>query len=281
MKKTFYSFGCSYTNFAWPTWANFVGTQFDRHVSYAKSGAGNRYIFLSVLDALQTYEIYKDDVFIIQWSSLCREDRILPNNNFKTPGNLDYQSEYPKCFVEKLFNPLQQVIELEKYIYVLKEVLNSNNITFRMTNMYEPYLGEFLGEPVLSDINLKNYEELKQNGALSKLKRIMGFNFLTSIENIIPDRNEIFYIKYGKHLDIQTDDHPTVSQHLAYAKYAYHDIFGDYGNLENDIINDIVLYYTKIFMDKKEVTRLADNDLMDKLKMPEETLNKSLIYKII
>lgn len=282
MKKICYSFGCSYTQFAWPTWANFIGSQFDEHISYAKSGAGNRYIFLSVIDALQKHNITEEDILLIQWSSLCREDRIVPNeNSFKTPGNLDYQTEYPKCFADKVFNPLQQVVELESYVYILRELFKSKNITYRMTNMYEPYLGRFLGEPVISEINTKFYRFLVKEGALRRLKNLMSEGFLTSIESYIPQRDCYFYIKYGSHLEIQTDDHPTVKQHLAYAKYVYHDIFGDYGNLESEQINEQIIYFTNLFTNKEEVTRLCDEDKMHLLTFPEEIFNKKLTRKSI
>lgn len=280
-KTTFYSFGCSYTNFAWPTWANFVGTQFDRHISYAQSGAGNRYIFLSVLDALQNHTIREGDVFVVQWSSLCREDRIKPNDEvFKTPGYLDYQSEYPEVFTKEMFNPQQQFVELRNYIFALKTIFESHKITYRMTNMYEPYLGKFLGEPVLSEMNEHFHGFLLKTGAIRALKQIMK-DFLVSIENKIPERDCWYYVKYGSHLDIQTDDHPTCFQHLSYAKYVYHDIFKNYGDLGNERMNEIVKEFKEIFTNKEEVIRLADNDLMDTLVFPEHMFDKELIYKRI
>ena len=45
--KRIFTFGCSFTNYLWSTWANILGYEFREaeFYNFGKSGAGNQYIF--------------------------------------------------------------------------------------------------------------------------------------------------------------------------------------------------------------------------------------------
>jgi hypothetical protein len=73
--KRFFAFGCSFTNYYWPTWADIIGQDIPVYENWAERGAGNYFIFNSVMEAHARYQFNKDDLIIIMWSTIAREDR--------------------------------------------------------------------------------------------------------------------------------------------------------------------------------------------------------------
>jgi hypothetical protein len=73
--KRFFAFGCSFTNYNWPTWADIIGQDIPVYQNWGKTGAGNHYIFNSIIEANARYKFNKDDLVIVMWTFLHREDR--------------------------------------------------------------------------------------------------------------------------------------------------------------------------------------------------------------
>ena len=73
--------GCSFTNFWYPTWAWFLSSAYDETYNYGQSGAGNEYIYHSIVDADTDLQLNKDDTVVIAWSGYYRFDRFI---EFKT-----------------------------------------------------------------------------------------------------------------------------------------------------------------------------------------------------
>ena len=97
--KRFFAFGCSYTSYNWPTWADIIGYSYEsNYYNCGKSGAGNIYIFNMLMQVDQMNKLTKDDLVIIQWSSITREDRYVHNNWITKGGLLNY---YPEDYINK------------------------------------------------------------------------------------------------------------------------------------------------------------------------------------
>jgi hypothetical protein len=88
-----YTFGCSFTGYRYPTWADFVGQGFDVYENWAKSGAGNFYIASQLHECNQINELNEDDHVLIMLSSFSRYDFIDNMSVFHTPGNI-YSQDY-------------------------------------------------------------------------------------------------------------------------------------------------------------------------------------------
>jgi hypothetical protein len=73
--KRFFAFGCSFTNYNWPTWADIIGQDIPVYQNWGKIGAGNHYIFNSIIEADARYNFNKEDLVIVMWTFLHREDR--------------------------------------------------------------------------------------------------------------------------------------------------------------------------------------------------------------
>lgn len=100
MATRLFTFGCSFTRFAWPTWADILGQEFDQHINSGRVGAGNLYIFIKLITAIQQYNINKDDTVAIMWTNVLREDRFI-NGEWQTFGHIYTNDFYSADFVKK------------------------------------------------------------------------------------------------------------------------------------------------------------------------------------
>jgi len=73
--KRFFAFGCSYTNYIWPTWADIIGQDIPIYLNWGNMAAGNHFIFNSIVEADSRYNFNKDDLVIVMWTFKEREDR--------------------------------------------------------------------------------------------------------------------------------------------------------------------------------------------------------------
>lgn len=95
--KRLFTFGCSFTLHAWPTWANLMNKELapDEFYNYGNPGAGNQYIYTQLVNANKKYQFNEDDLVMIMWSTYTREDR------YKYTGE-----EYPGWVLRgNMFNP--------------------------------------------------------------------------------------------------------------------------------------------------------------------------------
>lgn len=69
-----FTFGCSYTRYFYPTWADILGQQWEYSENWGKPGAGNHYIFNSIIECLNRNEFTKNDTIMILWTSISRTD---------------------------------------------------------------------------------------------------------------------------------------------------------------------------------------------------------------
>lgn len=96
--KRFFAFECSFTNYKWPTWADIIGQDIEFYQNWAMPGAGNHFIFNSVIEADARYHYNKDDLVIIFWSTKEREDRY-HNNVWLNDNNTTQEKTYGKEWV--------------------------------------------------------------------------------------------------------------------------------------------------------------------------------------
>ena len=104
-----FTFGCSFSGWAWPTWADILcfdanKKNFSIVENYGRAGAGNLYIFTRLWEAHAKYNFNENDIVIIQWTSFTREDRYV-EGHWVTPGNIFTQNIYNKDFLNRWSDP--------------------------------------------------------------------------------------------------------------------------------------------------------------------------------
>jgi hypothetical protein len=74
MHNRLFTFGCSFTRYKWPTWADALAPQYNQHYNFAQGGAGNSFIVWSIAEAHARHNITSTDTVIVMWTSRDRED---------------------------------------------------------------------------------------------------------------------------------------------------------------------------------------------------------------
>jgi hypothetical protein len=123
MSRRFFAFGCSYTSYFFPTWADLVGSNFDEYYNYGRPGASNRYIFSAVTEANIIHKFTKDDVIFIQWSGIERSDKFI-NNEWKL--QLHRHARYIEWVYFK-----DKLLETMNYMTILKDWFNTLDISYK------------------------------------------------------------------------------------------------------------------------------------------------------
>jgi hypothetical protein len=93
-----FTFGCSFTNYSWSTWADILAPEFEQFYNWGQNGAGNQYIFNSLIEANQRHQINNSDTVIIVWTNVTREDRYI-SDRWITLGNVVNTPLFTKEFV--------------------------------------------------------------------------------------------------------------------------------------------------------------------------------------
>lgn len=99
--KRVFIFGCSFTNYIWPTWANIIHLETNKGTpayNYGAAGGGNIFITCTLMAANQKHRFNKDDLVLLMWSTFCREDRYI-GHRWEVPGNIWTQNFYDEKFV--------------------------------------------------------------------------------------------------------------------------------------------------------------------------------------
>jgi len=102
--KRLFTFGCSFANWSYPTWADMLIQEFKSRglegYNFGCAGAGNLYIFTKLMEANQVFKFNNEDLILISWTSMQREDRYA-KGEWHTPGNVYNQSVYSDEFVKE------------------------------------------------------------------------------------------------------------------------------------------------------------------------------------
>ena len=147
--KRFFAFGCSYTRYAWPTWADILGRQYAEYYNYGQYGAGNMYIFNALMEADQHHKITKDDLVIVQWSCSSREDRY-KDNKWETPGGVG--NYYSHKEFKKFFDFRGFVIRDIALIKAAKYFLDNIGCEYYFTSMVPFVTNNMYGEASNDDV---------------------------------------------------------------------------------------------------------------------------------
>lgn len=108
-----FTFGCSFTNYRWSTWADCLAPEFDYFENWGQAGGGNQFIFNSVMEADQRHHFGADDTVVVCWTSIDREDRYV-DHRWHTPGNA--------FFATNVFNPEYLKTHIDERGYLIRDL---------------------------------------------------------------------------------------------------------------------------------------------------------------
>jgi hypothetical protein len=185
-----FTFGCSFTEFPWPTWADIIIRHAETTVpeiyceNWGRAGAGNQYIASTIWECHAKHKLTSDDYVFVCWTSIFREDRHV-DGRWQTMGELikmddnfteKYIDKYTKD-IDSNYNIIKDSGLIQSTQLALKQ-LNVTNIHFTMHGLtltesdpndkvfphYIPdqiasqYDIKFDGEPMMKVLNLRHWD---------------------------------------------------------------------------------------------------------------------------
>ena len=226
MTKRFFAFGCSYTNFYWPTWADILGQTFGTdYYNYGRNGAGNIYIHNMLMQADQRHSFTKDDIVIVQWSSPTREDRYL-NNDWVTYGPVD--NFYSEQFIRDYFDFRGYLI---RDLALIKSALSFlNHIGC------EYYFLSLVPIKTSSHLSGMTFDHLEINQDVTDL-------YKNILDTIRPSFYEVVGPPEPRQFGVRYDSHKIPSEHYDYMKKVLPEA------LTQNIDSSIIIKYDKLLND--------------------------------
>ena len=209
-----FTFGCSFTQYwRWPTWADALGRQSQHFENWGMCGAGNSFIFNSLIECNQRSRLGPNDTVIIMWTNTSRQDhyvgnRWVPLGNVYWTAGQQLPAEYVKNFAcERGF-----LIRDLAFITAAKSLLDSWQCKWKFLSMVpltqtnqQTELGENPDDIITNDQDVR---DLYQPALMSILPSVYEtiFDQQWWSGNGIPDSFD----------PIRRDFHPTPTEHVAY-----------------------------------------------------------------
>jgi hypothetical protein len=202
--KRFFAFGCSFTEYAWYTWADIIGAKFKaKYQNWGQIGAGNLFIASSVAEAHARYNFTESDLVVCMWSSVTREDRYR-NNRWKTGGNvytsgtMSAERSFIKNWADDRFYLLRDLAQIS----LTRHLLESSQCSW-----------DFLSIMPLAS---------KEYNAGSIADTDIPYVYQKELQTIKPSVFDLLYNnKWENTVGINNDIHPTPLQHKRYLEKIY------------------------------------------------------------
>lgn len=191
MYKRFFAFGCSYTNYIWPTWADIIAEDLGiEYHNYGRPGFGNIAIQCEILRADIEHKLNDDDLVIIMWSHWNREDRYI-SGEWKSMGNVFNNDFYDSSFTKKYWDFDNDIIKNSTAMITINRAYG-NLISFQSSIMPPGDFESFQSE---------RYRKNKNQNHL--------FNFYSPhLPNEVFDDTESYFF----------DGHPSIRTYLVYVE---------------------------------------------------------------
>lgn len=237
--KRLFTFGCSFTDYVWPTWANILGYEFRdaEFYNFGKSGAGNQYIFNMIMQADASYNFTHNDIVIVQWTNVSREDRYfhagapilndseVQHGAWSTPGNIYSQDTYDEAWIEKYFSEYGALVRDLAFIKAAHGMLkHKTQWHFLQMNNLVHYVDQWDSNVKVEDSKLP-----REFGSKSRVKQLREL-YSETISNLQPSFYDVLYNNnwaqkfkadrkiVNKHFQ---DGHPHLLEHYDYLKRVF------------------------------------------------------------
>jgi hypothetical protein len=137
--KRFFAFGCSFTSYCPPTWADILASEMPNceYHNFGRGGAGNLFISNRIAQANSKFKFNEDDLVVVMFSTMCREDRFI-DEVWRTHGSIYNQGYYDKKFVKKYCDPIGYIVRDLALIEMTTQYLNSlpcNTVFLSLTDL--------------------------------------------------------------------------------------------------------------------------------------------------
>lgn len=193
-----FTFGCSFTSYVWPTWADFVALNFKEHQNWANAGAGNYFISSRIYECDVVNRLTADDTVLVMFTQYFRNDMIDKNSNWVNAGNIYNQTLYGHDFVTKYWSDEHGYFMTWYNILSVKKLLDGIGCKYRFMSAFD-----ISSQKIKLDNTPKRMVQCSD-----ELKKIIShINLMYFNEN-----------KPQYSFTDEFDSHPTISTHLEWVK---------------------------------------------------------------
>lgn len=255
--KRIFAFGCSFTSYDWPTWADLIA--FDNsdaaYYNFGRAGMGNVAIAARIAEANKKFNFCETDLVVTMWSTFCREDRWIQGRWF-TQGNV-YHSEYPDSWVKKYADPIGYLIRDHAIINLTNNWLTNSkfkNLTLKST----PF--------DYTDLDVEEYSHL-----IEELRATYGNDYNNMPQDLFSYMGKWDFSKQQYWDDLtnkpymRNDQHPASTVYLNYLKHlglTFKEQTEDIAQKSDEILSNATLRSEMVkqlfFLEKKKNTNKID-----------------------
>jgi hypothetical protein len=219
--KRFFAFGCSFTNYHYATWADIIGRDIPVYYNYGKSGTGNQCIFHSLVEAHAMHNIGPEDLVIIMWTNISREDRWV-KGSWIGVGTIYNQKFYDKNFMEKCVDNNWYLMRDLSFIKAADLLLASFGCDYDFLSMIPLVdLDQYYHNSIV-------YDDMKKYNETVELYKDVLLKIKPSIKDLLYPENKWNKYEMIKMQDnpgdrVYDDYHPITATYLKYLKAIYPD----------------------------------------------------------
>ena len=238
--KRLFTFGCSFTGYNWGTWANVLAKELSPIEFYncGRSGAGNHYIFNTLMQADELYDFTHEDLVIVQWTNVSREDRY--TDRWVVPGNIYSQKEYDVDFIQKYFTEFGAYLRDYAFIKAARQMLK-HKTQWHFIQMLDitAYADQWSMADKRGDVELAKLHGLYEE----------------TLDTLLPSFYDVLYsnnLKKKFKQDQKTinryfnDGHPNPFEHYAYLKEVFKH---DWKDTTDAAVSDCFASWKKLLQD--------------------------------
>ena len=241
MNKRFFSFGCSFTKWYWPTWNDYIGLNFDEYHSYGRGGADNKNILYRLLQADREYKFTSDDTVMVMFTSFNRMSYVDKDFHIHNIGDIvnDNLKLHP---LGKNYNFPTAVYDSCIAIQSVESILKSKNVKyeFLQSMKHNFYNDDFeMGGDVREDLDY----------CLDLFKYPIMENWVYENYDFLKER--VVWKDINTH-----DGHPTMKHHFDFVKEFFPQYITDkvieyYDNQQESFTDESLQKQEKIFLQLK------------------------------
>jgi len=276
-KSRLFTFGCSFTMYAWPTYADILGNHFEHYENWAFPGLGNRAIAERIAECHVKNNFTKNDVVLVQWSTHIRNDwhtfspmqfnpdsflhvwfRNNSNIGWKTQGSIfnvsNRQYVYNNHWVNTFWDEHSYMMYSLNDMLLTQGLLESTGCTWRMTS-----IGDF--QKMCTDIPNAQDENISDKDDIFKSKpEFEVYRSVLEHENWVTPIGTYSWNNGADSYEFQNNQgtwlevHPSHKQHYYYVK----DVIDPSLNLDLDLT-----FYKNNVSDKIRDLKKEHNEFLE------------------
>lgn len=192
-----FTFGCSFTQFNWPTWAHIIAYELNiPHQNWGIAGLGNVGIHSRLLECDLRNKFNENDIIIVVWSCWGREDRF----DVKYPKRLSCKWSASGGVIDSYNRHF-----IDNYCSLSNDIIQNSTAIISANKMFDIKFNGYIVKPT---INLHSDKALAFNDAEKELALFY--------EDRIPNDGEYTRSEHTCSYDLVNEVHPDIMSHLAY-----------------------------------------------------------------